>query len=474
MKPGVLLLLLPLAGCVVGPDYHATPVPAPAAWSDRTASGASVSDLTAWWRRFNDPTLDRLIEQAVTANADVAQMVAKLRQARAGVVQKKAGLLPTLDGSGGATRSRQSLASIGNLDSITTSSFEAGFDASFELDLFGGQRRSVESAGASLDAAALDVGDTIRTMLGDVARYYIEARGYQARIEVAEETLKSRTDTWHITSAKAQGGTGTGLDAVQARAEMESAAAAIPPLQYDFRQSVNRLAVLTGQPSQAVLDRMRAVRPIPQVAGAIEPDAPVLALARRPDVRAAERRIAAASADIGVAEADRYPAVTLAGSIGVNSATIRSMANASSNVWSFGPTFSVPIFDAGKRRAKVDEKIAVREEKVAVWQATVRTALEETENALVALDRERDHNAALRRTVNAYADALKVSQAQYRAGLANFLNVLDSDRSLATERDSLAQSDAALALDAVALYKALGGGWQDLDKGFAAVGSTAD
>jgi NodT family efflux transporter outer membrane factor (OMF) lipoprotein len=251
---------------------------------------------------------------------------------------------------------------------------------------------------------------------------------------------------------------------VQARAETESAAAAIPPLEYDFRQSVNRLAVLTGQPPQTVLDRMRAVQPIPQVGGAIEPDPPVLALARRPDIRAAERRIAAASADIGVTEADRYPAVTLAGSIGVNSATIRSSANASSNVWSFSPTFSVPIFDAGKRRAKVDQKIAVREEKVAVWQATVRTALEETENALVALDRERAHNGALRRTVSAYADALKVSQAQYQAGLANFLNVRDADRSLASQRDSLAQSDTALALDAVALYKALGGGWQDVGK----------
>ncbi len=257
------------------------------------------------------------------------------------------------------------------------------------------------------------MGDTLLTLSGDVGRYYIEARGYQARIAVAEDTLRSRTDTWHITRAKAQGGTGTGLDAVQAHADAESAAAAIPPLEYDFRQSVNRLAVLTGQPPQSVLDRMRAVRPIPHVGGAIEPDPPVLALARRPDVRAAERRIAAASADIGVAQADRFPAVTLAGSIGINSTTIQSMANASSNVWSFGPTFSVPVFDAGKRRAKVDEKVAVREEKVAAWQATVRGALEETENALVALDRERAHNAALRRTVDAYADALNVSQAQY-------------------------------------------------------------
>ncbi len=144
MKLGLLVLLSVLAGCMVGPDYHAAPVPAPAAWADRTGSGVSSSDVTAWWRRFDDPTLDRLMEEAAAGNADVAQTVAKLRQARAGLVQKQAGLQPTLDGSGSATRSRQSLASIGTLGSITTSSFEAGFDASFELDLFGGQRRGVE------------------------------------------------------------------------------------------------------------------------------------------------------------------------------------------------------------------------------------------------------------------------------------------------------------------------------------------
>jgi NodT family efflux transporter outer membrane factor (OMF) lipoprotein len=208
---------------------------------------------------------------------------------------------------------------------------------------------------------------------------------------------------------------------------------------------------------------MRVARAIPRLAGTIRPDPPTVALARRPDVRAAERRVTVATADIGVAEADRLPAVTLAGSIGVNSSHIRSLANSASNVWSLEPQFSLPIFDAGKRAAKVDEKIATRDEKVAAWQAVIRSAIEEAENAIVALDRERAHNWALRRTVRAYADALKVSRVKYQAGLATFLDVLGADRSLATQRDYLVQSDAALATDAVALYKALGGGWQDID-----------
>jgi multidrug efflux system outer membrane protein len=472
MKRVLLLLSVPLLGCAVGPDYQAPPLAAPSAWTDRAASDKQSSNLDRWWRRFKDPMLDQLVDAALHANASVAQAVAKLREARASLVQEQAALYPTLDGSGQATRSRQYIGAdtgglgIGNnAQYFASNGFQAGFDASYEIDIFGGKRRGVESSDASLEATRADLGDTVLTMLGDVAHYYVEARGYQARIAVAKDTLASRTDSWRLARAKAQGGTGTELDAVQAEAAMKSATASIPPLEYDFRAAVNRLAVLTGQSPQDVLDKLRAPRAVPRLAGTIRPDPPVVALARRPDIRAAERRIAEANADIGVAEADRLPAVTLAGSLGVNSGAIRSLFNSSANVWSFGPEFSVPIFDAGKRAAKVDAKIATRNEKVAAWQATVRSAIEDAENGLVALDREWAHNAALRRSVDAYGEALKISRAKYQAGLATFLDVLDADRSLASERDSLAQSDVALAVDAIALYKALGGGWQDAVEG---------
>jgi NodT family efflux transporter outer membrane factor (OMF) lipoprotein len=462
MKRLALLLVPLLFGCTVGPDYHAPPLSASKTWVGQTTGQTDAANAGAWWKRFNDPLLDRLIAQAAQANADVAQAAAKLRQARASLAQESAGLFPSVTASAKATRSRQSLADFGGVGSFTQNFFQAGFDASYEIDLFGGQRRSVESATAGLEATSEDLGDTLLSLIGETARYYSQARGYQARISVAQETLASRTDTWRLTRAKAEGGTGTGLDALQAKAEMEQAAAAIPPLEDDYREAIDRLATLTGQPTQTLVDTLRAPRPVPQFAGTIKPDPPVVTLAQRPDIRAAERRIAAASADIGVAQAERLPSLSLAGSIGLNSSRIRSLANTSSLAWSWGPEVSLPIFDAGKRAAKVDEKVALRDEKIAAWQATVRSAVEETENALVALDRERVHNAALRRTVDAYGEALKVAQVQYQAGLTTFLTVLEADRSLASERDSLAQSDTSLAIDAIALYKALGGGWQNL------------
>lgn len=478
-----LMLLLPLVSCTVGPDYHA-PIPhAPAKWTekwtDSKTSEPRTTELTAWWRRFRDPILDRLIDQAILANADVAQARAKICEARASYVQQNASLFPTVDSSGNVTRSRQNLGNQFGPAGTSASdyyyvgnSFQAGFDASFELDLFGGQRRSVESANAGFEATVADYGNTLLTLFGDVAHYYVEARGYQARIAVAKDTLASRRDTWRLTYAKAKAGTGTGLDEVQAKAAMESATTAIPPLEYDFRGSVNRLAVLTGQLPQVVLGWMSSPSPIPRLAGTIKPDPPMVALARRPDIQAAERRLASATADIGVAEADRLPAVTLVGFLGLNSTSIRSFANTSSNIWTLEPQYSVPIFDAGKRAAKVDEKTATRDEKLAAWEAMVRSAVEETENALVSLDRERVHNQALRRTIAAYAETVKVSKARYQAGLATFLDVLDADRSLAAQRDNLAQSDTALAVDAIALYKALGGGWQEQKESLAATNTT--
>ncbi|MDR3514503.1 MAG: efflux transporter outer membrane subunit [Azospirillaceae bacterium] len=465
MKRLSLLLLPILFGCTVGPDYQAPALPAANVWAGPTGKETGPTDTTSWWARFNDPLLDRLIEQAARANADVAQAAAKLRQARASLVQETAGFYPSATASASAKRSRQSLAAYGGAGSITGNYFDPGFDASYELDLFGGQRRSVESAAASLEASSADLGDSLLSMLGETARYYIQVRGYQARIGIAEATLASRKETWQLTRAKAEGGTGTGLDALQAKAEMESAAAGIPPLEDDLQEAIDRLATLTGGSTADLRDLLRVPQPVPQLVGAIEPDPPVVALARRPDIRAAERRIASATADIGVAQADRFPSVTLVGSIGLNSSRIRTLATGSSLVWSWGPEVSLPIFDAGKRAAKVDEKTALRDEKIAAWQATVRSAVEETENALVALDREKAHNIGITRTVEAYGDALKVAQAQYQAGLTTFLTVLEADRSLASERDSLAQSDANLAIDAIALYKALGGGWQQLQTG---------
>ncbi|WP_246337760.1 efflux transporter outer membrane subunit [Azospirillum oleiclasticum] len=465
MRLPALALLVLLSACMVGPDYTPPTASLPAAWESPSASAERVESLAGWWRRFDDPVLTDLMERAARGNADVAQAAARLRQARALLGQQQAGTRPTLDGSASATRQRQTGAdgrsSVAGDGAVVGNSFQAGFDATFELDVFGGARRAVESSSAEVQATRADLADTMLTLCGDVARSYVDLRAYQARLTVARETVDSRRDTLRLTEAMARAGTGTTLDAMRARAELESAEATIPPLEDGARQAMHRLAVLTGETPATVRAAVGTGGRVPRLAGTITPDPVLSVLDRRPDVRAAERRIAVATADIGVAEADRLPAVSLAGTVGLNASRLRSMTTLSTaSVWSFGPQVDLPLFDAGRREAVVTEKTAIRDERIAAWRATVLTAIEEVENALTALDREKAHNAALTRTVAAYADALALAQVQYRAGLAAYLDVLDAQRSLATARDTLVQSDAALATAAVALFKALGGGWE--------------
>ncbi|MCQ4161001.1 efflux transporter outer membrane subunit [Roseomonas sp. GC11] len=463
---GVLGLIgVILAGCTVGPDHVAPPLSAAVSWSSPQDQTARRESLANWWRRFDDPVLNSLIEDVSTGNTDVAQAVARLRQARESATQTGAALLPSIDSSVSATRSRSFLgrasspASSSGTSYYTTNSFDAGFDASYELDIFGGKRRDVERATASAVANEADLADTLLSSQGDVASYYVELRGYQARLALARRMVSLRQDSLALARAKARAGTGAELDAVQAQAELESARADIPPLEQSTREAELRLAVLTGQTPAAMQERLAALRPVPSLAGRVSPEPPVTALARRPDIRAAERRIAAATANIGVAEADRLPAVSLAGSIGLNGSRLSNTGHLSSNVWSFGPTIDLPIFDAGRRASVVRERVAARDESIATWRGIVNTAVEDVEKALSALDRERAHEAALRRTVAAYSDSASLALIVYSAGRGDYTDVVTAQRSLASAQDSLVQSQVSLAKNAVALFKALGGGW---------------
>lgn len=458
-------LALMAAGCTVGPDHVEPAMAVASSWSSPQEQDARKSSLVGWWRRFDDPVLNGLIEEASASNTDVAQAVARLRQARETAVQTGAARLPTVDFSASATRSRSSLGSLGSAatslgrDHVTSDSFALGFDAKYELDIFGGRRRDVERTNASAQAYEADFADTLLTLHGDVASYYVDLRGYQARLAVARRTVALRQDSLSLARAKARAGTGAELDAVQAQAELENAQAAIPPLEQSAREALLRLAVLTGQTPAALEARVGAERPIPALAETVNPDPPVVALARRPDIRAAERRIAAATANIGVAQADRLPAVSLAASVGLNSSRLSDITRLSSNVWSLGPTMDLPIFDAGRRASVVRERIAVRDETVAAWRGTVNAAVEDVEKALTSLDRERAHEAALRRTVAAYASSVSLSTTLYRSGMGSYTDVITAQRSLASAQDSLTQSQASLARNAIALFKALGGGW---------------
>lgn len=452
-----------LAGCAVGPDYQAPFLPVPAQWAHiGSVTTAKPAELSEWWRRFDDPLLTALIDEAVTSNLDVRTAKAKIREARASYRQAVGTLFPSVDGSGSYTRSRNG-SNVSSGGDITVSGafdqYQAGFDASWEVDLFGANRRAVEASKYGMDAAAEELRNTLLTLIGDVAENYVMARGYQARIALAQRTASSQRETAGLTRAKFREGTASGLDVANAEGQASSTEANIPTLRASYAQSVHRLGVLLGQAPNAVAARMKTHKRIPAPPLPISTGIPADILLARPDVRLAERQLAQYTAKIGQAQAARYPSVSLTGAISTSGLEIGDLAENSSISWSFGPSLSVPVFNAGQLKAAVDAAKAVRDEYYLTYFSSVLTALEDVENAIVSLAQERIKRQKLGSSVKSYRQAATLSQSLYKTGASSFLDVLDAERSLYSAEDALLESLVAIATDYVALNKALGGGW---------------
>ena len=317
----------------------------------------------------------------------------------------------------------------------------------------------MEAAVSGEQAAEEDLRSTLLTLVGDVGAYYAEARGYQAQVALARRTLASQRRTADLTRVKFDAGAASGADAAKADAQAATTAADIPTYEANYAEAVHRLSVLTGRAPGALYDRMRAARAIPASRQALPACVPADLLSRRPDIRAAERRIAQATAKIGAAEAALYPDVSLTGSLSTAASRPGDLLRASSVSWSWGPSLSAPIFDSGKLVAQRDATQAQRDEYLVAWRGSVLTAMEDVENALVSLKQEGLRAKALAASVEGYRKAAELSRTQYEAGKASFLDVLDAERSLYSAEDSLIQSRVSLAKDYVALAKALGGGW---------------
>ncbi|PDQ18842.1 RND transporter [Mesorhizobium sanjuanii] len=449
-----------LVGCVVGPDYQKPLLPMPANWSgQKPAKAARPAQLSKWWQRLRDPQLNTLVEEAVTGNLDVATAKARIREARASYRQSAGTLFPSADGSASATRNKTAATASGGTASDAYSQYQAGFDASWELDLFGANRRSVEAARYGLDASEEELRSTLLTLVGDVASSYAQARGYQARIQLARRAAASQKQTAVLTRAMAQAGTATAADVAKAMGQASSTEADVPSLEAGYAEAVHRLAVLTGRPPSALNERLRRSAPIPTPRLPIPAGIPADILLARPDVRMAERQYAQYTAKIGQAEAARYPSVSLTGDIDTSAFKLGDLGKNSSIGWSFGPTLSVPLFNAGQLKAAIDVAKAQRDQYFIAYQASVLTALEDVENALVALCQERIRNSKLASSAKSYADAAHLEGALYKAGETSLLEVLDAERSLYSAEDDLLQSRIAIATDYIALNKALGGGW---------------
>ena len=455
----VTLAIVATTGCMVGPDYHRPAVPVPQHWSEAAeATMPAASAPSRWWTAFNDPELDSLVDRATAANLDVASAEARIRESRANRTIATAALYPSLDSSGSFTRSIES-EHAGARSSKPTDTYQLGFDASWELDVFGGTRRSIEAARANVEAASFDLGDVVLTLLGDVARNYIDLRGFQRQLDVARKNLASQQDTLELTRARYQGGMASDLDVARAEAQVETTAAGIPTLETSYKDTVHRLGVLLGEAPGALSDELAATRPIPVAGAELPPGLPSDLLRQRPDIRRAERQLAAATANVGVATADLYPKFSLTGSAGLESISASDFFTGGSKLWSFGPTITWPVFHGGQIVATIEVRNAQEQQAFLTYRQTILTALEDVENAIVAYTRERSRRETLVAEVASNQRAVELATALYSRGLSDFLDVLDAQRNLLQAQNDLAQSETSVSTDLVALHKALGGGW---------------
>ncbi len=455
--------LLALAGCMVGPNYQKPSIATPAKWTDvgKDVTGEKPQ-LSAWWTRLGDPMLDALVNEAVAGNLDVASAKARVREARATYRQAGGTLLPSVTGNASATRAANggNVSDSGQIEiSGPFNTVQAGFDASWEIDLFGANRRGIEAARAGSDAADEDLRATLVTLIGDVTSNYVAARGYQARVDLARRTAASQRETAALTRSKLEAGSASAVDVANATGQAASTEAEIPTLETAYAESVHRLSILTGQAPTALSASMRRTKSIPVPKLPLAAGIPADVIASRPDVRMAERQLAQYTAKLGQATANRYPSVSLTGSVSSSGVRVGDLAKHSSVSWSFGPTVTVPVFEGGQLRAAEDIAAAQRDQYFIAYHGAVLTAMEDVENAVVALSQERLRRAKLATATDNYRQAATLSRALYQSGATSFLDVLDAERSLYSVEDSLLQSRVAIATDYIALNKALGGGW---------------
>lgn len=462
-----LLGALALAACAVGPDYR-TPDTPPAAV--KNAAGPEFITQTPeaeWWQEFADPELEALERRALAANLDLEMAYDRVKAARAVFVERNLDYAPHVQADAGYSNGDEQQPGFGT-ERYKTPSDSLGFDASWEIDLFGHVRRSVEAARADLGAERASYEDAQVTVAAEVARNYFELRGAQKRLDVARKNLDSERQTLDLTQLLDQAGRGSELDVERSRARFKATEAAIPPLQAAERQAGYRLAVLLGQ-RPGTLDEELKAAPMVTYAKALPVGDLAGLLRQRPDVRAAERQLAAATARVGVAKADLFPRLNVTGFVGFLSGDIGRLFNTSSGTdaraWSVAPTLSWPAFDLGSVRARLRESEAQSDATAANYEKTVLTALEDTENSFVAYSTHQAQLKSLVEQATASRRAAELADTQYRDGVADFLVLLDAERTQLDAEDAVAQAETEVNVSVVAIYKALGGVGQRLDDG---------
>lgn len=466
MKSSILLpisvALMFITGCAVGPNYHAPTTAAPENWSEPQLGGTTNSpvQLVEWWRTFNDPELNSLIERAMKANYNLRLAQGRLLEARATRSGAVADFAPTVNSSSAYTRERLSknALTIPVPEPLNNSIYDSHFDASWEIDVFGSKRRTLEQDTANLEASKEDLHDTLLTLLGDVARNYLEVRGAQQRLLIASNNITAQSQSIELTRTRFKAGLTSEVDVRQAEALLATTEATVPTMQTTLKQAVHALGVLLGQPPGALLEELAGTEPIPSTPPSVPVGLPSELLRRRPDVRRSERQLAAATAGIGVQTAELFPKFSLTGAAGLQSLSTSDFFTGGSRYWSFGPTVTWNVFDFGRVRSQIRAADARQQQSLATYEQTVLSACQDVENALVAYANEQVRYKSLDDSVIANRRSLELSTELYSKGYGDFLSVLDAERSLFSAEDQLVDSQRAVTENLVTLYKALGGG----------------
>ncbi len=463
-------LSLALAGCAVGPNYRLPPSPqGDAGFVEATpAIAAPTAPAPDWWRLYQDPALDGLVQQALLHNTDLQTAAANLAQARALLNQARAGLFPSTSESFGGNFGRSSLGNfLANSQGRRAPdvwSYDAALDASYEVDLFGQVRRTIEAAKADAQASAA-AQDLVRiTVAAETARAYADACAFHEQADVARQSLQIQQQTFDIAVRQRDAGATSDLDVARAATLLDQTRAQIPTLEGQRRSALYQLAVLTGRPPEAISPEADACKAAPVLGQPIPVGDGAALLRRRPDVKRAERQLAAATARVGVAVANLFPAVTLGAAAGAGGPTLGSLGRYQNVTLSAGPLISWSFPNLAVAAAQTASAKAGASAALSTYNGVVLNALRETEQALAAYGSELDRHSALASASDHSSEALRLAKVRFDVGGASFLDLLDAQRTQAQAQAALAQSDQALITDQIGVFKALGGGWENAPK----------
>jgi multidrug efflux system outer membrane protein len=457
-----VLAVLLVAGCSVGPDYEEPKTPVPLGFEFAEAALSKEPAVVQWWRTFEDPMLNDLIDRAIAGNRDVKTATALLRETRALYNLEKFDFAPTVTAAAGYTRALESAAVFpgATRDQRSFGYWSAGFDATWEVDVFGRVRRGVEAASAEVEVADASRRDVLVSLLAEVARNYFEYRGARYQLEVARRNAKNQEESLNFVTARFQAGRAAELDVSRAKAELQSTLALIPPIEADALRAKNRIAVLLGVAPTGFVLNAPPPAPLDKMPPLVAVGKPEDLLRRRPDIRQAERTLAAATAQIGVQTADLFPRLTFNGTFGPQAPTVPGLFKAGGMAYSFGPQLSWAAFDLGRVATRIKAANAHADAELSRYEQTVLLALEDTENALLILSRTRDRRDALVGAVSSSERAAELAEARYQGGAVDYLAVLDAQRTVLSFQLQLSESQTRTLTALIALYKALGGGWE--------------